>query len=69
MTVNFKKPLFTPSVVLVRGQVTKRSGRKLTVKGNFEDKDGNILATADGTWIMVNRDVGRTTNATESAKL
>jgi acyl-CoA thioesterase FadM len=59
LTVNFKKPLYTPKVVLVRGQVVKKEGRKLSLKGSFEDEEGNILVEAEGTWIMVNRDVGR----------
>jgi acyl-CoA thioesterase FadM len=57
--VKFKKPLFTPKVVLVRGQVVKREGKKLSLKGSFEDEKGNILAESEGTWIMVNRDIGR----------
>jgi acyl-CoA thioesterase FadM len=61
--VNFKKPLFTLSVVLARGRVVKKEERKLSLKGSFEDKDGNILAEAEGTWISVNRDIGRWTDA------
>ncbi|PVH83888.1 hypothetical protein DL98DRAFT_105009 [Cadophora sp. DSE1049] len=63
LKVDFKKPLFTPSVVLVRGKVVKKEGKRLIVKGSFEDKDGNVLAVADGLWIMVNRDIGRWTDA------
>jgi len=62
LTLNFKKPLFTPSVILARGKVVKKEGRKLSLKGSFEDKDGNVLAEAEGTWIMVNRDIGRWTD-------
>ncbi|KAH7357118.1 HotDog domain-containing protein [Rhexocercosporidium sp. MPI-PUGE-AT-0058] len=63
LKVDFKKPLYTPSVVLVRGKVQKKEGRRLIVKGSFEDKDGNVLAVADGLWVMVNRDIGRWTDS------
>ncbi|KAH7407284.1 HotDog domain-containing protein [Cadophora sp. MPI-SDFR-AT-0126] len=63
LKVDFKKPLFTPSVVLVRGKVVKKEGKRLIVKGSFEDKHGNVLAVADGLWIMVNRDIGRWTDS------
>ncbi|KAE8450794.1 hypothetical protein EG329_005707 [Mollisiaceae sp. DMI_Dod_QoI] len=63
LKVDFKKPLYTPSIILARGQVVKKEGKKLSLKGSFEDKDGNILTTSEGTWIMVNRDIGRWTTA------
>ncbi|KAG4412344.1 hypothetical protein IFR04_014523 [Cadophora malorum] len=63
LKVDFKKPLFTPSVLLVRGKVVKKEGKRLIVKGSFEDKDGNVLAVADGLWIIVNRDIGRWTDS------
>jgi len=78
LKVDFKKPLYTPSVVLARGQVVKKEGKKLSLRGSFEDKDENILATSEGTWIMVDRDIGRWTTEeqkeqakkrTEGAKL
>ncbi|TVY12580.1 hypothetical protein LARI1_G009583, partial [Lachnellula arida] len=63
LTVRFKKPLYTPSVVVVRGRVVEKKGRKLSVKGSFADGEGNVLAEADGVWVMVDRDVGRGTDA------
>ena len=71
MTVKFKKPLYTPKVVLARGKVVKKEGKKLSLKGSFEDEDGNVLAEAEGIWIIVDRDVGRWTDAKskEKAKL
>lgn len=39
----------------------KKEGKKLSLRGSFEDKDGNILAVSEGTWIMVDRDIGRWT--------
>ncbi|CZR52686.1 uncharacterized protein PAC_02563 [Phialocephala subalpina] len=68
LKVDFKRPLYTPSVVLARGQVIKKEGKKLSLKGSFEDKDGNILATSEGTWIMVNRDIGRWTTEEQKEK-
>ena len=49
--------------MVCKGRVTEKKGRKITVKGSFEDKDGNVLAEADGIWITVDRDVGRWTDA------
>lgn len=45
--------------MLARGKVVKKEGRKLSLQGSFEDEDGNILAEAEGTWIMVDKNVGR----------
>lgn len=55
MNVQYKKPLLTPQVVIVRGQVQKKEGRKIYVKGRFEDKDGVPFSEADGMWIMIER--------------
>ncbi|KAH8687389.1 HotDog domain-containing protein [Tricladium varicosporioides] len=62
LTVNFKKSLHTPAVVVCRGRVVKKEGKKLFLKGSFEDKDGNILAQADGIWILVEKEIGRWTD-------
>ena len=69
LMVKFKKPLYTPSVVVVRGRVVKREGRKLSLRGSFEDMEGSVLAEAEGTWIMVSRDVGRTSGGSEDRKV
>ncbi|TVY26817.1 hypothetical protein LHYA1_G004809 [Lachnellula hyalina] len=63
LTVRYKKPLYTPSVVVVRGRVVEKKGRKLTVKGSFADAEGNVLAEADGVWVTVDKDIGRWTDA------
>lgn len=39
-TTNFRRPVRTPQVVLVRGRVVKREGRKLHLRGSMEDKNG-----------------------------
>lgn len=59
LNVNFKKPLHTPAVVVCRGRVQKIDGRKIYVKGTFEDKDGVILTEANGMWIAMGKNVGR----------
>lgn len=51
--MTFKKPLHTPQIVIVRGQIRKVEGRKLFVKGCCEDKDGVTFAEADGLWVTV----------------
>ncbi|KAK3390929.1 HotDog domain-containing protein [Podospora didyma] len=56
---HFRKTVQTPQIVLVRGRVVKRDGRKLHVRGTIEDKDGNVLGEADGLWIMMAQNVGR----------
>lgn len=43
--------------------MVEKKGRKLSVKGSFADGEGNVLAEADGVWVMVDRDVGRWTDA------
>ena len=37
----------------------KKDGRKVYLKGSFEDKNGDILAEADGLWICMEKSVGR----------
>jgi acyl-CoA thioesterase FadM len=68
LTVNFKKPLYTPKVLLARGKVVKKEGKKLSVQGSFEDEEGNTLAEATGIWVIVDREVGRWTDAKSKPK-
>ncbi|KAK8106388.1 hypothetical protein PG999_009747 [Apiospora kogelbergensis] len=58
-TTNFRRPVRTPQVVLVRGRVVKREGRKLHLRGSLEDKNGEVLAEADGLWLCMAENVGR----------
>ncbi|KAI1377777.1 Thioesterase/thiol ester dehydrase-isomerase [Hypoxylon crocopeplum] len=58
-TTNFRRAVRTPQVVLIRGRVVRKDGRKLYVKGTMEDKDGNIMAEGDGLWLAMNKNVGR----------
>ncbi|KAK6852761.1 hypothetical protein PG995_011312 [Apiospora arundinis] len=58
-TTNYRRPVRTPQVVLVRGRVIKREGRKLHLRGSMEDKNGEVLAEADGIWVCMAENVGR----------
>jgi len=49
----------TPAVVVCKGKVIKKEGKKIFVRGSFEDKDGVVLAEADGLWICMEKDIGR----------
>ncbi|KAK0735706.1 HotDog domain-containing protein [Apiosordaria backusii] len=56
---NFRRPIKLPMVVLVRGRVVKKTGRKIMVRGCIEDKNGNIMAEGDGLFIQMDKKVGR----------
>ncbi|CAJ2513605.1 Uu.00g017240.m01.CDS01 [Anthostomella pinea] len=58
-TTNFRKQIRLPQVVLVRGRVVKKDGRKLHVRGTIEDKDGNVMAEGSGLWLSMGQNVGR----------
>jgi acyl-CoA thioesterase FadM len=68
LNVSYKKTLITPSVVVVRGRVAKKDGRKLQMKGSFEDEKGEKIAEAEGLWIMMGKDVGRSNVGREDVK-
>lgn len=46
MTVDFKGPVDTPGVVLVRAWAVAREGRKTWVQARIEDPEGRLLAGA-----------------------
>ncbi|KAI1634905.1 HotDog domain-containing protein [Biscogniauxia mediterranea] len=56
---DYRRQIRTPQVVLVRGRVTRREGRKLFVRGTIEDEDGNIMAEGSGLWLSMGKNVGR----------
>ncbi|KAI0888950.1 HotDog domain-containing protein [Annulohypoxylon maeteangense] len=56
-TTNFRRAVRTPQIVLIRGRVVRKEGRKLHVRGTIEDKDGNIMAEGDGLWL--DRNIGQ----------
>jgi hypothetical protein len=47
----------------------KKEGKKLHLRGNFEDKDGKVLAESRGIWIMMQKDIGRWTDRKTGPKL
>ena len=47
MTVQYKKSVPLPSVVLCRTVATKREGRKLWIRGTIEDGAGTVYCKAD----------------------
>ncbi|KAI1461356.1 HotDog domain-containing protein [Annulohypoxylon moriforme] len=53
-TTNFRRAVRTPQIVLIRGRVVRKEGRKIHVRGTIEDKDGNIMAEGDGLWLDKN---------------
>jgi len=56
LNVGFKKPVATPSVVLCRGWVTKREGRKIWAKGTIEDGKGVVMADGEALFVSVERE-------------
>jgi len=53
LKVDYKKPLRTPGKVLCRGNVEKKEGRKMLVKGTIEDYQGTVLAIAEALFLVV----------------
>ena len=53
LNVQYKKPVRTPGIILARGKVVKREGRKLWGKGTIEDGEGGVLATSEALFIIV----------------
>ena len=68
LNMSYKKTLVTPSVVVVRGRVAKKEGRKLQMNGGFEDEKGEKIAEAGGLWIMMGENVGRSNVGREDVK-
>ncbi|KAF8053825.1 thioesterase superfamily protein [Tricharina praecox] len=53
LNVTFRKPVPTPSVVLCRGWLVRREGRKLFIRGTVEDGEGGVYAEADSLFVEV----------------
>jgi len=51
MTVDYKAPIDTPSVVLCRGWAVERQGRKTWVKARIEDGQGKLLASGKALFV------------------
>jgi len=57
MKVNFKRPVMTPGVYLVRARLDggKREGRKIFTLATVEDGTGGVLAVAEALFVEVER--------------
>ena len=53
LNVNFRRPVMTPGVVLIKTWLEKRDDRKWYVKGLILNSDGAICNDATGLWISV----------------
>ena len=55
--VDYKKPLPTPSVVLIKAKIdpVRSGGRKMYIKATLEDGQGTVYNAADGLFLEVER--------------
>lgn len=54
LNVTFKKPLYTPTIILCRSWLEERSkGRKAWLRGTIEDGEGGVFAEAEALYIEV----------------
>lgn len=56
LNVSYRAPVPTPGDLLIKTWLVSRQGRKWYSKGQLTDRDGNVLAEADGLWVTVRRD-------------
>lgn len=56
LNVSYRAPVPTPGEFLVKTWLVSRQGRKWFSKGQLTDKNGNVLAEADGLWVTARRD-------------
>ncbi|OTB19946.1 hypothetical protein K445DRAFT_313740 [Daldinia sp. EC12] len=54
-TTHYRRAIRLPQILLIRGRVIRKEGRKIYVRGTLEDKDGNIMAEGDGVWLAIER--------------
>ena len=59
MTVDYRAPIPTPGVVLVRGWVVERSGRKTWGRARIEDGEGKVLAEGKALFVDPRPGVGK----------
>ncbi|CAF9923901.1 MAG: hypothetical protein GOMPHAMPRED_003481 [Gomphillus americanus] len=52
LDVTYLKFVKIPSVIAIRSHLKERRDRKILVENQMEDEDQNVLARADGTFIM-----------------
>ncbi|EKD13200.1 uncharacterized protein L3040_003004 [Drepanopeziza brunnea f. sp. 'multigermtubi'] len=53
LNVNYKRPVPTPSVIIVRAWLDRIEGRKMFGKGVIEDEEGRICVTAETLFLTV----------------
>lgn len=51
LNITYKQQVLTPNIVAVRCWLEGREGRKWIMRGQMIDRDGTILAEAEGLWI------------------
>ena len=52
LTVDFKAPVPTPCVILLRAWVTEHSGRKVWVRAVIENGDGTVCCASKGLFVV-----------------
>ncbi|KAI2782031.1 HotDog domain-containing protein [Daldinia loculata] len=58
-TTHYHRAIRLPQILLIRGRVVRKEGRKIYVRGTLEDKNGNIMAEGDGVWLAIERRSGQ----------
>ncbi|KAI5812015.1 thioesterase superfamily protein [Pyronema omphalodes] len=53
LNTQFRRPVRTPGVVVVRARCMKREGRKFWAEAKMEDGEGMVLATAEALFVLV----------------
>lgn len=51
MKVDYRIPVSTPGIILVKGRIVRQEGRKSWVKGSVEDGRGLIYAEGEGLFL------------------
>ncbi|KAE8371917.1 HotDog domain-containing protein [Aspergillus bertholletiae] len=52
LNISYHKPLFARGYIIARAEVTKVERRKVWVKADIRDADGNICTTAEALFVM-----------------
>ena len=53
LKVDYRRPVKTPGVLLARGWLERKEGRKMWGRGTIEDSEGNVLADGEALFIVV----------------
>ncbi|KAL9946060.1 hypothetical protein D7B24_000596 [Verticillium nonalfalfae] len=53
MDVRYLRPIATPSVVLGVGTIGSITGRKMLLRGEIRDAEGNVVATCESLWVAM----------------